>query len=112
LHHLVALILLSDLSVFHLNDAPISFRRQDDYLILFHGFAVCWITVHLIVQNSEYFVGAVHNFQGCSSLRLLIFTASVLATAPIVCVDFYRYSGNFAFVDGRKGWHNKTSQSK
>ena len=52
-HHLVVLILRTDLSLFHLNDAPISFRRQDDYLILFHGFAVCRIAVHLIVQNPE-----------------------------------------------------------
>jgi hypothetical protein len=35
-----------------------------------------------------------------------------IGVAPKVCVDFYERSVKVAPVDGRKGWHNKMSQSK
>jgi hypothetical protein len=34
------------------------------------------------------------------------------AIAPIVCVDVFYFSVKVDCVDGRKGWHNKTSQSE
>ena len=91
-------------------DAPISRLSQDDYLIPFHHFAVFFFPVQVTVQNADRFQLAVYNFFHSSHLRFRLCTARTTLTAPIVCVDFSSYSGNFACVDGRKGWHNKTSQ--
>src|SRR3954451_3475743 len=93
-----------------LHDAPIQELRQDDYLILFHHLAFTDNVVQFAVQKTDQFNTLVHNFPHCSDLRFRLCTAPGLATAPLVCVDFSSYSGNFAHVDGRKGWHNKMSQ--
>ena len=95
-----------------LQDAPILQLSQDDYLIPFHHFAVYFALVQASVKNPGELAVAVHNFLYSSHLHSRLCTASPTLTAPIVCVDFSRYSGNFACVDGRKGWHNKMSRSK
>ena len=92
----------------HLNDAPISFRRQDDYLIPFHHFAVDLRLVHFYVQKEDRSLVPLAKVLPYSSLHFALFTALPQALAPKVCVDDFFFSVKVVCVDGRKGWHNDT----
>jgi hypothetical protein len=91
-----------------IEDAPISFCRQDDYLIPFQPFAVFDPAVQFCVQKRPEIPGAVDNFLLYIHLHLELCTAWTRRHAPKLCVDFFECSVNFACVDGRKGGHNKT----
>jgi len=91
-----------------IEDAPIRFWRQDDYLIPFQTFAVFDRAVQFCVQKRLATPDAVDKFLPYIHLHIAFCTAGRGTVAPIVCVDFSRYSGNLAYVDGRKGWHNNT----
>src|SRR5579872_609187 len=96
------------LSPLLIDDAPICFCRQDDYLIPFHSFAVYSSVVRSYVQNLTELQSCVHNFFLHSHLQFALCTASTICIAPIVCVDVFYFSVKVVCVDGRKGWHNNT----
>src|SRR5579864_4104048 len=91
-----------------LQDAPIWFLRQDDYLIPDHQFPVDLSLVHFCVQKREKFLVLGDKVLPYSNLHLAFFTAWLQSVAPKVCVNFYERSVKVACVDGRKGWHNNT----
>ena len=96
----------------YLQDAPCLRYRQDDYLVPFQRFAVAPSPVNVSVQNLYQIKSGETKLLLYNHLQFLIFTVLRAPAAPKLCVDFIHYSGNFAYVDGRKGWHNKTSQSE
>jgi hypothetical protein len=57
-------------------------------------------------------ISSVDKFPHCNRLHFSLSTARMQAIAPIVCVDVFYFSVKVVCVDGRKGWHNKTSQSE
>ena len=95
-----------------LQDAPISLHRQDDYLIPYHRVAAKFLFVKRSVQKAGEMAQPGTNLLHYNYLHSHIFTAFRKSIAPKLCVDFCECSVNFACVDGRKGWHNKTSRSK
>jgi hypothetical protein len=95
-----------------LQDAPFSFLRQDDYLVPFQRFASSHRAVQCRVQKRDELISAVDKYRFSNALHFWLCTGLREAIAPIVCVDVFYFSVSVDCVDGRKGWHNKTSQSE
>jgi hypothetical protein len=91
-----------------IEDAPISFCRQDDYLIPFQPFAIFDSLVQFRVQKRLEIPTPVNNFLLYIHLHFWLCTARTQFNAPKLCVDFFECSVNVTCVDGRKGWHNNT----
>src|ERR1035441_2225065 len=74
-------------------------------------FAVRPSLVQSYVQNTAKLISSGDKFSPCNHLHFSLCTGLPQAIAPIVCVDVFQFSVSVVCVDGRKGWHNKTSQS-
>jgi hypothetical protein len=70
------------------------------------------VACETFVQNPSELNLPVDNFPTRNDLHFCLCTGFQKAIAPKVCVDFCEPSVKVAFVDGRKGWHNKTSRSE
>ena len=68
--------------------------------------------MQVYVQNQDGFDPSVDNFLYYMCLHFSLCTGWPSVIAPIVCVDVFYFSVKVVCVDGRKGWHNKTSQSE